>query len=962
MPGISIAEHTDGNYLLYGAVDYYQGEPSGSLFKVDDNGNRVIGFQSVHTDAPIAKAVVLASGKIVIYGPFHYLNGADAGKVALLNADGSPDPNFHVDPTLNIRSITAQSTGKILAVTDSKLLRLNADGSVDDTFASGNFSQGISTITVAPGDGFYMTNYANIYRYNADGQPDMTFSASGFSVLGSVALQQDGKPVFLTRTYSAGPPYVGTFTVTRLLTSGVKDPSFTPASISNTNGDISDLLTQVLVRKNGKIALSGSFDSFGSQPGNIVELNTDGSASRTLLTTWVTNPFNMIEDSHENIFATGFIYLDGQSGIKHIVKINPDAQVDLSFSPAVSAVAYNGGQYSLQGQPSGKVLLGDYYYSDGMKNMPGPLVRLLPTGEVDPSFVPTIVNIPSQNVSAVLVQDDNKIVVSGNNLFVYAPSPNFGRLNADGGFDDSFQVGTGFTSAGYGSSPRYIRSKNNKLYLAGFFDAYNGQKCQSFVVLNADGSLAVTPNSEVPATGYIQDLEVQSSGKALLLGAFSLPGGTQRKVIRLNIDGTLDTTFDLVVSGNADDIEVDAHDNIWLAGSAFGGTDILLRFLPDGQPDNTFDQGAGFAKTPGYTSNDDCIGFFVKSIANDRFVVGGNFMTYDGHAASGVVMMDSNGNFIPIEGGNLDPVSIAFDGWYTNHTLYIAGRLSKDHGQSIEAFTSIVLPLEDTPAPLTLEVKSTSAMNLSWPNHVKGADKIIVERSDADDQHYKIVDTIDAAAVSYQATDMEESTPYYFKIYGANEFYNSPTATAHDTTFIEDPALLPATDITTTSFTAHWTYATGTDSTLFELSTDDFKTLMPGYQGDVVKSGSLSVTGLDPGTSYEYRVKRFKNGRASGFTQAASVTVSTVLGAEQSASIEAEVYPNPATQGLFIKLSERETNATATFHSSQGEYLMTVPLTNGTVNEVELRALKPGVFILSISTDSGSRRFKLVKA
>ena len=784
IPGISIAQHTDGNYLLYGFVDYYQSEPSGSLLKVDSKGNRVVAFKLVHTDVPIAQVVILPSGKILLYGPFHYLNGEDVGQVAMLNTDGSPDNNFHADPALKISIVAAQSTGKILAVSDSKkLIRLNTDGSTDGTFSAITLPDPISGITVAPDDAYFVTvNATSINRYDADGQADMTFSADGVSPIGPLVLQPDGKPVFLSGKYLTTPPYTGTYTVTRLLTSGAKDPSFTTASVSNTvgDGDKSPLLTKVLIRKNGKIALSGRFANFGSQTGNIIELNTDGSASRTLLALSFLTALNMIEDAQENIFATGFIYLPTEPGLKHILKIKPNLLLDPSFSPPVAGVAYSGFKYSLQGQPSGKVLLGDLFYAESLKNMPGPLVRLLPTGKLDSSF-PILANVDSkeQAVSALLVQDDGKVVVSGNYLFFSTPSPTIGRLKADGGLDNSFQTGTGFTESGYGSSPSCIRSKNNLLYVAGFFDTYNGQTCQSFVVLNADGSLPVTPKSEVPASGYVLDLEVQSSGKALLLGNFPLPGGEQRKVIRLNPDGTLDPTFDLVVNGTPRDIEVDTHDNIWLAGSGFGNG-MLLRFLPDGQPDNLLNQGAGFAKTPGYASSDECIGYFVKSIENDRFVVGGSFMSYDGHPVSGVVMMDSNGGFTPIEGSKLDPISVAYAGWYINQTLYIFGRLSKNRGQNIEAFTTVV-PLD-------------------------------------------------------------------------------------------------------------------------------------------------------------------------------------ILGAEHSASIDAEVYPNPATQGIFIKLSERERNATATFHSSQGEYLMTVPLSNGTVNEVELRSLKPGVFILSISTASGSRRFKLVKA
>jgi len=65
MPGIAIAKTpmATSSFLVRWIITKASQR---SLFKVDGNGDRVVDFNSVHSDEPIVQALVLASGKVIV--------------------------------------------------------------------------------------------------------------------------------------------------------------------------------------------------------------------------------------------------------------------------------------------------------------------------------------------------------------------------------------------------------------------------------------------------------------------------------------------------------------------------------------------------------------------------------------------------------------------------------------------------------------------------------------------------------------------------------------------------------------------------------------------------------------------------------------------------------------------------------------------------------------------------------
>jgi len=96
----------------------------------------------------------LADGKIVIWGKFETVNGVARPNLALLNNDGSLAATFNpaIVSLEVINTVAAQSNGKIIVgfgnslspfyVAPRKLVRFNADGTVDQTFNQGKGVRG----------------------------------------------------------------------------------------------------------------------------------------------------------------------------------------------------------------------------------------------------------------------------------------------------------------------------------------------------------------------------------------------------------------------------------------------------------------------------------------------------------------------------------------------------------------------------------------------------------------------------------------------------------------------------------------------------------------------------------------------------------------------------------------------------------------------------------------------------
>jgi uncharacterized delta-60 repeat protein len=225
--------------------------------------------------------------------------------------------------------------------------------------------------------------------------------------------------------------------------------------------------------------------------------------------------------------------------------------------------------------PDGKFLVGGSFtqYNGEERRR---LVRLSAGGSIDNSFSVSVNT--AGIVNRIVVQQDGKIIVAGDFQFVNAaPRNRIARFNADGSLDTTFNIGTG------ANAPilALALQPDGKILIGGIFTAYNGVPRNRVARLNADGSLDETFN---PVRGFAtNEIVIQSDGKILLAGvAAPALNSYQTSIVRLNPNGSLDSSFGAGVSGTARAVRLQADGKILLGG--------VVSFLPPATP-NQFTLG-----------------------------------------------------------------------------------------------------------------------------------------------------------------------------------------------------------------------------------------------------------------------------------------------------------------------------------------------------------------------------------
>jgi uncharacterized delta-60 repeat protein len=831
---LNIVEANDGNYLLFGDISYSLDQFVGSLVKVDRSGKVMTDFKLVSTDRPIEMVWVLPDGKILLFGSFNYLNGEPTGSLVMLNSDGVVDETFHNDFNRTISKVAVQSDGRIITSKNhfdtytSTTERLNADGSVDQSFVAFQTSGLVLRLLTGRNDEIYVQINSTITRLDKNGNVDTPFAVSApdqYSSIGTFACQSDGKIVATISKLESLSPFTMVHTLKRYLESGEIDNTF---STNSTDAYISSLI----IRQNGKICFTGGFREFGDNSGSAFELNTDGTFSRSLVTMDYNGMYGIYEDSKQNVLVTGGFKTANNIGIEHVVRIKPDYDLDFSFKTHI----YSGyaSVYTVMGtQRSGKVIIGSGYSFGGVQRDSLKLSRLNSDGTIDDTFQSPITkdksNFTSAHVRQLVVQEDDKIVLAGARLFGGDNSINFARLLPDGDIDNTFKAGTGVSrSDGFYPAIQAMRWWNSRIYLAGMFDRYNGQQCQSFVMLNKDGEM-IGPNvNSLPSNSYIQDMEVQSDGKVILMGTFYFDDIGSRKFVRLNTDGSLDPSFDLNVEGNLLDFTIDPNDNIYVCGALSATqSDVIEKFSRDGSPDDTFTGGSRFRENERLNL---LLGYFVKALPDNTIAVGGIFNGYDDVASNGFMLLTATRELVPVT-NNFDSASYPIYAHWSNNTLYLLGKFSSDNHKSGTSLVKVVFPVKAEVSNYWVTATSPATIDVSWEGRFYGSDEIIVERALTNNGVFESVATLPPDALRYTDSSLNELTGYLFRITGVNEFYTSSSFIGGDTTFIIPAQALQPMEVTESSFIAQWELIPGTDSTWLQVSSDDFTTFLPGYEG-----------------------------------------------------------------------------------------------------------------------------------
>ena len=268
--------------------------------------------------------------------------------------------------------------------------------------------------------------------------------------------------------------------------------------------------------------------------------------------------------------ADGKVVLAGYSGDGDardfsVVRLNADGTLDTSFSGDGKLIAPVGSAgdvaYGATLQADGKIILTGSSYNGSDWDFS--LIRLNANGTLDTSFgsggkllVP--VGSGGDEGQSVVVQPDGKIIVAGYSDAGSATGWDYSlvRLNANGTLDTSFgSGGKVFVPVAGGNHSDDGRSvllqADGKIVVAG--NSYNGSNWDfSLIRLNANGTLDTTfsgdgklllPVGSGDDEGHGSNAVLQADGKIVVAG-YSHNGSTwDLSLTRINPNGTLDTSF-----------------------------------------------------------------------------------------------------------------------------------------------------------------------------------------------------------------------------------------------------------------------------------------------------------------------------------------------------------------------------------------------------------------------------------
>lgn len=235
-------------------------------------------------------------------------------------------------------------------------------------------------------------------------------------------------------------------------------------------------------------------------------------------------------------------------------------------------------------------------------------------------------------ISDIHILEDGKIMIAGSfDNYNGHPAPGIARLNSDGSFDDTFIVN--LTSNNF---DEIIIEDDGKIVGVGVFTGIRR--------FNTDGTFDTSFTPPPLTTGGYGPGNIAKQGdKYILTGSFNVvvpEVGLYTDIIRLNNNGTIDTTFALTGLSNSFDfgkILVQEDGKLFIAGvfTHYGDaeTNNLMRLTADGQLDTTFNAGSGPA------------GAVLEAIQlpDGKYIVSGRFESYNGQPAHLMVKLNNDG-------------------------------------------------------------------------------------------------------------------------------------------------------------------------------------------------------------------------------------------------------------------------------------------------------------------------------
>jgi uncharacterized delta-60 repeat protein len=328
-------------------------------------------------------------------------------------------------------------------------------------------------------------------------------------------------------------------------------------------------------------------------------------------------------------------------GRNRIARLNVDGTLDSGFLNGEHGVEGGSNPYvrSVAVQNDGKVLIAaDFDTVNGV--MRNRIARLHADGSLDADFQNGLSGANGY-VTFVGAQNDSKLLIVGRFTTVQGQSRNYvARLNREGTLDNGFQNGLPVGDS-YVSS--VALQSDGKVLIGGQFTTVNGVSPTLVARLNADGSVDSGFQSGLSGVnGYVRSVAVQSDGKVVIGGGFSNVNGVGRTMItRLNVDGTLDGSFQNGlpgVSGDVVSLALQPDGKVLIGGDFVSVNGVsrnrVARLNADGTLDNDFLNGLS-------GPNSNVLSVTVQS--DGKIIIGGDFTIVNGVRRNRIARLNADG-------------------------------------------------------------------------------------------------------------------------------------------------------------------------------------------------------------------------------------------------------------------------------------------------------------------------------
>ncbi|MEM9299390.1 MAG: T9SS type A sorting domain-containing protein [Bacteroidota bacterium] len=524
------------------------------ISRFNPDGTEDESFNKVVINGPFEWIHIENNDHILVTGRFSEANGELHRTILRLDEDGNIENELDLGIGLTFASffnqVATQSDGKIIVMgagtyqeqNAPKLFRVNIDGSVDDTFTTGN-PQDIKKIRVLEDDKIIVAgNFSeyngvplqNIVRLMPDGSIDDSFIGPSFKPdvytdICSFDIDEQniviGGEIVLDNDLAAS--------VIRLNQDGSLDNSFQPL-ITDTNSSVRN----IHITDDRRLVIGGIFSEVDENPSNgLAFVNSDGSINEELNLELEFIPGVLDAIALDN----GKVLINKSSSTRindteapSLVVLDQNGNIDDSFiglTPESGVIRY------IEKFGDGLLIGGTFDSVDGINN--NGIVLLKGDGTVNNEF-------SSPFAFGSYVDDidihNNQIYVSGDLYDFEGNRTQFAKLNTNGERDNSFNGSIVDSDIGFGAGLELLFMADDKKLVAGFFiQDFENYSEDYLYLLNPDWSINKVidlPIGNIPASLFLLD-----NGNAIVNNVVSVNGIEQDGIAILDKNGMLVEEF-----------------------------------------------------------------------------------------------------------------------------------------------------------------------------------------------------------------------------------------------------------------------------------------------------------------------------------------------------------------------------------------------------------------------------------